>query len=208
MKELKNRFSISKLNKVQFLGVGVLLGLFVFAGYRFVSYSSEHTHYHANYALVINGQQEKFDNFSYYEELTGCSIDTGQKPRQRGHMHEPENTVVHVHDVAVTWGNFFENIGISVGPNHVSTSTELYTSDNDSITYVLNGKTKRNIAQTDLTSSDRLLVIIGAESDEEAIDVYDVIVPSNAEEFNQSSDPGTCSSNEAHGFTDRLKGIF
>jgi hypothetical protein len=208
MEELKNKFSVSKLNKLHILGIGMLLGLLMFAGYRFVSYSPEHTHYHANYALVVNNVQEEFDNFSYYEELTGCSVAAGQQPKQRAHMHEPENGLVHVHDEAVTWGSFFENIGISVGSDHVSTSTDLYTSENDSITYVLNGRTVRNAAAIDVDSSDRLLVIVGAKSDEEAVDVYETVVASNAEEFNNSSDPGVCSSNEAHGLTDRLKGIF
>jgi len=184
------------------------LGIAAFGLYRFVSYSPEHTHYHANYAVVINGQQQAFDNFSYYEELTGCSVSTKQKPSNRAHMHEPENTTVHVHDEAVTWGNFFENIGISTGINHIAISDDLYTAADDSITYVLNGKTRRSIAKVEISSADRLLVVVGSETDGEAIDLYETFVPSNAQEFNNSNDPGTCSSNEAHGFTDRLKGIF
>ena len=200
---------VVKTSKLQVFLVGVVLGILSFVGYKLVSYDVEHTHYHANYALVVNGVQEKFESFSYYEELTGCSIDTAQQPKQRAHMHEPENTVVHVHDEAVTWGNFLGNIGISVGVNHVSTSTELYTADDDQdITYILNGKVKRNIAPTEISSADRLLIVVGSDSENEAMDIYETVVPSNAAEFNESSDPGACSSNESHGFTDRLRGIL
>ena len=103
--------TLQNLRKRYILLIGVIVGLIAFGAYRFVSYDPEHTHYHANFAVVIDNQKEEFESFSYYEELTGCSIDTAPTAKGRVHMHEPENSVVHVHDEAVTWGHFFENLG-------------------------------------------------------------------------------------------------
>jgi hypothetical protein len=191
------------------LTAGVLIGVFGFGAYRFASYNPEHTHYHANFAVYINGEKEQFEGFSYYEELTGCSLDTTPTARGRVHMHEPENSVVHIHDEAVTWGHFFENLGFSIGSDHLATGTDVYTSDDTSVTYVLNGKKViGNPAAKEIGDEDRLLVVVGAESDEEALEFFDSVVPDDAHEHNESSDPGTCSSGESHGFTDRLKEVF
>jgi hypothetical protein len=189
---------------------GALLGVLGFGLYRFLSVDFEHTHYHANFAVYINGEKEQFEGFAYYEELTGCSLDTGPYPRGRAHMHEPENGLVHLHDEAVTWGNFFENLGFSVGRNHVSTPTDTYVkSDNLDITYVLNGEvvSVSNIASKEIVDTDRLLVAVGADKSE-SLEFFESVVPANAAEFNESSDPGTCSSGENHGFTDRLREVF
>ncbi len=195
---------------ITLLASGALIGVFGFGLYRYTTIDFEHTHYHANFAVHINGEKEQFEGFAYYEELTGCSLDRGRYPRGRAHMHEPENGLVHVHDEAVTWGGFFENLGFSVGRNHLSTPTATYIESEDlDITYVLNGKalSVSNIASMEIKDTDRLLVAVGADK-AESLEFFDNVVPANAAEFNESSDPGTCSSGEDHGFTDRLKEVF
>ena len=195
---------------IALLVAGVLIGVIGFGIFRFIGVDFEHTHYHANFAVYVNGEKEQFEGFSYYEELTGCSLDTGPYPRGRAHMHEPENGLVHVHDEAVTWGNFFENLGYSIGKNHLGTGVETYVaSDTLDITYVLNGEALivSSVAPKEIGDTDRLLIVVGADKDE-ALEFYESAVPANAAEFNEGSDPGTCSSGEAHGFVDRLKEVF
>ena len=201
--------TLQNLRKRYILLIGVIVGLIAFGAYRFVSYDPEHTHYHANFAVVIDNQKEEFESFSYYEELTGCSIDTAPTAKGRVHMHEPENSVVHVHDEAVTWGHFFENLGYSIGSEHLATADKTFTSDNKSISYILNGKKViGNPANKEIGDEDRLLVVVGAKDEAEAMDLYDVMVPESAHEHKESSDPGTCSSGESHGLMDRFKGVF
>jgi len=48
--------------------IGLVLGSAVLLGIRFFTYKPDTIHYHANFALYINGQQEQFKGPQYYEE--------------------------------------------------------------------------------------------------------------------------------------------
>ena len=52
--------------------IGFILGVVWFVAARYVTYKNTATHYHANFALYINGQPDKFDNFTFYEEVQSC----------------------------------------------------------------------------------------------------------------------------------------
>src|SRR5665647_713896 len=96
---------------------GLLLGALTILTVRFVTYQPVSVHYHANFALYLNGQREAFKGQQYYQEVTTCSSTGGiAVPQQRAHMHDNANGLVHVEDHVVTWGQFFENLGWYVGP--------------------------------------------------------------------------------------------
>src|SRR5476651_440128 len=98
------------------LVLGMVIGVLVLGAIRFVAYSApDEVHYHANFAVFINGQKEQFKDPGLYEETSMCTISTTKTPMERAHMHDQVNNVVHVEDSAVTWGQFFENIGWTVG---------------------------------------------------------------------------------------------
>jgi cell division protein FtsI/penicillin-binding protein 2 len=111
--------------RLAFLLLGVLIGAVFVLAIRFINYQPEHTHYHANFAVYANGQREQFKSPQYYEEVKICDLN-GTSPQARVHMHNEENGVIHVHDKAVTWGDFFENLGWTIGPNFIRTSNKLY----------------------------------------------------------------------------------
>ena len=98
---------------------GILIGMLVILGIRFVSYEPpKDVHYHANFAVYVDGKQEQFSNPLLYEEISECSISTEEKPGERAHLHENIKDVVHVEDSAVTWGNFFQNINWNVSDKY------------------------------------------------------------------------------------------
>src|SRR5690242_12924059 len=47
-------------------GVGFLLGILWLVGMRFLTVTPTETHYHANFAVYINGTREEFKSFAYY----------------------------------------------------------------------------------------------------------------------------------------------
>lgn len=51
------------------LAAGFLLGAIWLVALRYVTYKNDAVHYHANFALYINGQREEFKSFTYYEEI-------------------------------------------------------------------------------------------------------------------------------------------
>ncbi len=225
----------SAVSKWWYLAAGLALGSLAVLAVRFVSYHPEETHYHANLAVYVNGQREAFKNPQYYQEVKVCSLgDT--TPAARAHMHDQQNGLVHVHDEAVTWGQFFANLGWTIGPDFIRNTDGLYTSDGagngavaaggDSAsttaagTIAEDGANRLNIILNDqnltgissianqvIEDKDRLLISYG-KTDAAGLQRQFSAVPADALEYNARQDPASCAG--AHGVTvkDRLRHLF
>lgn len=201
-----NAIVLSK-KRILAAGVGFLFGVLWFVGMRFVLYAPEIVHYHANFAVFVNGQREAFESFAYYEEVAACSNEHEDNPASRVHMHQPDNDVVHVHDKAVTWGNFFENLRWAVGSDFLLTESALLTSDEShGLVFMLNGKLVPSIASTVIGSEDVLLVSYTDGTDDLGAQ-YEQI-GATAGEFNQKDDPYSCAGDAHTSVGDRLKYAF
>ncbi len=189
---------------------GIFIGLLLFASLRVVTYKPEHqTHYHANFAVFIDGQQEKFESPFYYEEITACDLNAEANPAHRTHMHDNKAGLVHVHADAVTWGNFFQNIGWNIGEGYIDTSKKLYVNDAfKKVTFILNGETVDEITNKVIGNTDKLLVSFGDEKID-TIKQQTNSIPSSAADANNTQDPASCSGDSHQTkFNDRLKNIF
>src|SRR3989344_6641770 len=114
------------------LFIGAVIGSLIVLGVRFISYRPERTHYHANFAVYINGQREAFADPTLYEESgAACSEEVKMTPHERAHLHDNVNDVVHVEDQVVTWGQFFTNLGWVVDAKLIQTPTQMYVADQD-----------------------------------------------------------------------------
>jgi hypothetical protein len=195
-------------------GLGAILGILVLLSIRFITYHHEGTvHFHANFAVYLNGQREAFKGPQYYQEVTVCSAEHGITiPQQRAHMHGNINSVIHVHDHAVTWGQFFENLGWYVGPDFIVTDS--------GTTYAANGTSKLHVIindqdYTDLTpitntlikDRDRLLLSFGDVNDATLQQEFKTI-PNTAKHYDDTKDPSSCSGDEAPTTSDRLHHLF
>lgn len=192
--------------------VCLILGAAVILGIRFITYKSDAVHYHANFALYINGQHEMFQGAQYYTETVMCTANIAMTPMGRAHMHDNVNNIIHVEDHAVTWGQFFANIGWTMGPNFMQAP--------DGTLYVENGKLKLNVIlngqdYTDLGNmanmvikdQDKLLVSYGSESNSMLMQQYKA-VPNSARHFDVTKDPSTCSGHGASMMHERLTHMF
>jgi hypothetical protein len=192
-------------------GFGFLLGALVMLGVRFATYQlPEKTHYHANFAVYINGEQEKFASPKYYSEVALCS-ESGKltDPRERAHMHDNVYDVVHVHDNAVTWGMFFQNLGWVIDPSAISGGGNAYTPDDQhKITFMLNGQKADTISQKVIKDEDRLLVSYGNGAGDE-LQKESKSVASTAHKYDITPDPASCSGGQrATTVQDRLNHLF
>lgn len=207
---MPERLKDTLTSKWAFLAYGLLLGAALILGVRYVSYHPEETHYHANFAVYVNGERETFDAPQYYEEVSICNTHT-LTPKARTHMHNEENGVVHVHDEGVTWGQFFENLGWYVGPDFIRTDEKLYTAaDTDKLHIVLNGQTLTGISTITnelIGDRDRLLVSFG-DADKQLLDKQFASVLDNADEYDRRNDPSTCSGSHSITPSDRIKHLF
>lgn len=192
---------------------GLVLGAVIILAIRFFTYSPVRVHYHANFAVYINGRREQFKGQRYYQEVAICSSTNDiATPQERAHMHDNVNSVVHVHDHAVTWGQFFENLGWYVGPDFIETADgHLYQASGDNQLHILiNGQDYTGLSPiTDRTigDRDRLLVSYGDVSNSDLQKEYKS-VPATAQKYDESQDPSSCAGSEKVTPADRLHHLF
>lgn len=198
-------------NKWFLLGVGLLLGAAIVLGIRFFTYQPKTVHYHANFAVYVNGQQEQFKGTNYYEETAAqkCTLEKVDDPVERAHMHDNVNNVVHVEDHLVTWGSFFQNLGWGLGDDYLKTADNIYTpNDQNHLTFILNGKKVDTIANVIIGDQDKLLVSYGADSSDQIQKQYGTI-QNNAKKYDTVQDPASCSGSHINVDTsERLKHLF
>lgn len=189
--------------------VGLVVGVVAVLGIRFFSYSPERVHYHANFDVYINGQREVFNNPVYYEEEGGsCVEETGMTPEERAHMHDNIGDVAHVEDHAVTWGQFFQNLGWAVNDRIIQTRDGLYVADDQhKITFNLSGRAIQDITSEVIRDKDRLLIDFG-DTSEAVLQSEFKAIPATAVKYDQGKDPAACMSNAQPTMQERMKHLF
>lgn len=194
--------------KMMFL-IGLFAGILIVLAVRFFNYKpEEHPHYHANFAVYLNGQREQFKDIFYYIGGESCTGESEHQmtPYARAHMHDRVNDVVHVEDEAVTWGQFFQNMGWVVDPKIIRTPDQIFLADSlNKVSFILNGEKVDNTVGQVIGDKDRLLVDYGSSSGEDLEKKFQTVA-SNAEQYNNSSDSGACGGeSEKNSWKDRLK---
>jgi len=199
--------------KVLLLTLGVFaLGFLTLAAVRFfVAKPPAETHYHADFAVFINGKREAFVGPGYYEEVAACTADAANNdPKTRTHMHDNVSDVVHVHDKRVTWQDFFTNIGWSIGPDYVRSLDTLYvTNDADTVTFILNGKKVDRVDNLVIGDQDKLLVSYGPTGADTAAQYAQI--KNDAAKYDAGADPSTCqglNGSDTNSTSARLKRAF
>lgn len=196
-----------------FIAVGCLvLGALVILGVRFFTYKSDDVHYHANFALYLNGQREEFKGPGYYTEIASCTLSREMVPAERAHMHDNVNDVVHVEDHSVTWGQFFTNIRWILGPTFITSpdGAVYYQKGDSKLHLVLNGQDYTDfggLQNTVIKDNDKLLVSFGDENNASLKKQYDTI-PSTAQKYDTTPDPASCGGHGAVTLHDRLTHMF
>lgn len=206
--------AVMKINRRTLLvGItGLVVGALVILGGRFVSYQPEKKlHYHANFAVYINGQREPFKDIFYYIDTgSACSLEEQKMtPYERAHMHDSVNDVVHVEDEAVTWGQFFQNIGWAVDPKVIRTGVQIFLVDaQNKVSFMLNGKLTDNVINQLIGDKDKLLVDYGPADNATLQNEFESIA-STAEKYNGSKDSRSCgSASHKNPWKDRFKHMF
>ncbi len=188
--------------------IGLMVGMVLILGIRFFTYHPEHVHYHANFQVFINGQRETFSDPTYYEATgAACTENAQMTPEDRAHMHDGVNNVVHVHDHAVTWGQFFLNLGWLVDTKVIESRNQMLIADpSHKISFILNGQSTDNVSNRVISDQDKLLVDYG-DSDQVAKTEY-AGVTNKAAKYDTSTDPKSCGGSAPTSLHDRLTHLF
>lgn len=188
------------------LGIGFVLGMIGLIGLRFATLQDATVHYHANYALYVNGVRDEFKSFTFYEEIQSCSSDDADNIKAKVHMHDQESELVHVHQAGTTWGQFFANMGYGLSNKAITTDAGVFVDDQDSkqLTFILNGQPTTSVANQIIKSEDVLLISYGNE-DNETLQKRADDIPRTAAEANRKDDPASCAGSHKMTTTERLK---
>lgn len=191
--------------------VGILSGALIILGIRFATYKPEDkVHYHANFAVYVNGEREQFKGMQYYEETaaTACTLKHVDSPKERAHLHGNVNDAVHVEDHLVTWSHFMQNLDWGLGDDYLKTADNIYTpNDQSKLTFILNGKTVESIDDTIIGDKDKLLISYGDSTENDLQEQYKSVADT-ATEYNNSKDPAGCGANNEVKMSDRLRNLF
>lgn len=183
----------------------VLLGAIVVIAVRFALYKSDEVHYHANFALYVDGKRDTFNNFTYYEEVQACVDHSVDNPKSKVHMHDRNSGLVHVHESGMTWGYFFANLGYTLGTGVIKTESGVYVDgQGKKLSFILNGEEVSSVAGKVIKSEDRLLINYGDQDKKALAGFYDT-VPKDAPKANTEHDPSTCIGGHELTFWQRLK---
>lgn len=174
--------------------LGLVLGFAVIVVVRAVAAKSDAVHYHADFALYVNGQPEKFQGPGFYEEVETCSVSNIDNPKAGVHMHDQNNHVVHVEAHAVTWGQFFANLGYTLGDNVMGTENGVFVDgqNGNKLSFILNGQPITNVADRVIKDQDVLLINYGQDDKQTLVSRYNAI-PRDAAKEDQEKDPASCS---------------
>ena len=191
---------------------GLFIGVLVILGIRFITYNPEEgVHYHANFAIYLNGQREEFKDIFYYIGAESCSGESEHttNPYARAHMHDMIGDVIHVEDEAVTWGQFFQNIGWIVDSKVIRTPDQIFLADSQNkLTFMLNGEVTDKVINSVIGDKDRLLVDFGS-TDSQKLQKEFASIASTAEKYNGMKDSGSCGgASQATSWKDRLRHMF
>lgn len=191
--------------------VGAVLGVLLLGAARFVATPwEEAVHYHANWAVYVDGERLDLTADRYMEDVGACVAGGEVLPTQRVHMHNNEQDVVHVHHRGVTWGHFLTNLGFVLGRDFLvlDDGRRFEEADGRTLKFIVNGFAVPEIRNRLIESGDRLLVSFGSESLDDVGRSQFTHVADNAERYNEMQDPATCAGSTEPTFQERLRRAF
>ena len=190
------------------LVVGALaLGLARFAAAR----PAPITHYHANWAIVVDGRPFDLTADRYMEDVARCKANPAHMdPEDRVHLHENVGDAVHVHAGGATWGHLLANLGFGLGRDYLVTDAgvRLASEAPRTLKFVLNGQPVDEVHNRAIASTDRLLISYGTEPVDSVVRTQFPQVATSAARLNTLPDPASCSGPAELTFAQRLRQAF
>lgn len=167
----------------------------------------EPVHFHANFALFVDGQRVDLSGDEYMEEVGACKTGERILPTERAHLHNNNPDVAHVHHEGVTWGHLLANLGYGLGQEYLALKggAVLTEGEGRTLKLILNGQPQFAVDNELIQSGDRLLVSFGPESEAEVIRTQFPRVAANAEEYNSRQDPAGCAGAHEATLWERLR---
>jgi len=193
--------------------VGTAIGVLLLAGFRFMTVPRPHvTHHHANWAVFVGGERLDLSADRYMEDVASCRTSPESiRPRDRIHLHDGDDEVVHVHHPASTWGQLLANLEMAAGPDYLFTpdGEKHFAAGDSQVVFIRNGQRLYDLSNEPVRSEDRVVIYFGDEGPDDVVGRHFSLVADNAAEHNEKADPGACmGSHEAETIGAKLRRAF
>ncbi len=167
-------------------------------------------HFHANFAMHIDGERIDFTPDEYSQDVAWCKVGDTVYAKDRAHLHENNPDTIHIHHDWVTWGDFFKNNNMLFNEQTlVMDDGKIYVNnEKDTLLFILNGNVVKNPFNMLINSKDRLLINYWEESEDNLLLGKFQEVSDNAAEYNAKYDPGTCSGTNENSKTSLIKNLL
>ncbi len=118
-------------------------------------------HYHADFALYINGERYNFSQEKYMS-MENKSLSNF------AHFHDMKGNIIHKHASGITLGFFLETLGMKLTDTCLSLDNGIsYCNEGDKeLKMYVNGKHNDEFADYDIQDEDKILLSYGDESEE------------------------------------------
>jgi hypothetical protein len=188
---------------------GGLVGIVLFCLMRLLFLPSiAPVHYHANWALWLEGKPVDLSGSRYMEDVAACGADVANiTGAQRVHMHENNHDVVHVHHQGATWGHLLQNLGWGIGSDWLYTDEGVIHREEGGrrLTFMLNGIVVPPAHNRVIGPGDRLLISFGTEDSEQLRRDHWPSVADDAPAFDAGLDPAGCQGNAEETLGHRIR---
>jgi hypothetical protein len=191
--------------------IGAVAGVLLLGGLRFAFAPWDApTHYHANWAVFIDGERLDLTDERYMEDASACADRRDVQAADRVHMHDGNHDVVHVHHEGATWGHLMSVLGFGLGPDYLITDDgrRLFSEDGRTLKFVINGLQVSEIHNRVIRPGDRLVISYGPETADQVLAEQFPQVASNAPEYDRTYDPAGCSGPQRLPLLERLRAAF
>lgn len=191
--------------------IGAVAGVLLLGGLRFAFAPWDATtHYHANWAVFIDGERLDLTAERYMEDASACAERGNVQAADRVHMHDGNHDVVHVHHEGATWGHLMAVLGFGLGADYLITDDgrRLFNDDGRTLKFVINGFQVSDIHNRVIRPGDRLVISYGAETAEQVMAEQFPRVASNAPEYDLTYDPAGCAGAQKPPLLERLRAAF
>jgi len=171
------------------LSVVIILAVFI-AGYLYAGIKFIPPHFHANFAMYIDGERVDFSGDEFMEDIAACGLSDLMFPAHRVHLHQNNADTIHVHAQGVSWGHFFANNRVVFNDTLLSLQDGeqlLLAGEDKKISFLINWEKTTNPYNDLIRSEDSLVIVFGDDTN-----ISELFVSDNAWEYNSKYDPGSC----------------
>jgi hypothetical protein len=121
-------------------------------------------HWHADFAVFIRGERFDFDRPEFVSK-------EGEEKNPWVHIHEPRDTVVHVHREQTTWDEFLTSLGFKITDTSLTlpSGERLENSDAETLKFYVNGVRIDTLMFQDILDLNQVLISFGSEADADVL---------------------------------------